>query len=50
MEGSGQLHAPATLPPVERAPGTYWIGGWIDSMAKRNVSTPAANQTPVYTD
>jgi hypothetical protein len=27
---SGQLHAPAALPPGERAPGTHWIGCWVD--------------------
>jgi hypothetical protein len=27
MEVSGQLHAP------ERAPGTHWIEGWVDSRA-----------------
>jgi hypothetical protein len=43
MEASGQLHAPAALPPGERAPGTHWIGGWVgprtglDDMEKRNV-------------
>jgi len=27
---SGQLHAPAALPPgKERAPGTHWIGGCV---------------------
>jgi hypothetical protein len=26
---SGQLHAPAALP-RESAPGTHWIGGWVD--------------------
>jgi hypothetical protein len=25
---SGQLHAPAALPP-----GTHWIGGWVDPRA-----------------
>jgi hypothetical protein len=29
MEVSGQLHAPATLPPRERTPGTHWMGGWV---------------------
>jgi hypothetical protein len=27
---SGQVHAPAALPPGERALGTHWIGGWVD--------------------
>jgi hypothetical protein len=26
---SGQLHAPAALPPG-KAPGTHFIGGWVD--------------------
>jgi hypothetical protein len=29
---SGQLHAPATLPP-EKGPGTHFIGGWVDPRA-----------------
>jgi hypothetical protein len=33
MEVSGQLHAPAALPPRERAPGTQWIGGWVGPRA-----------------
>jgi hypothetical protein len=27
---SGQLHAPGRFTPRERAPGTHWIGGWVD--------------------
>jgi hypothetical protein len=34
MEMSGQLHASATLPPEERAPGTHWIGGWVGPRAR----------------
>jgi hypothetical protein len=30
---SGQLLAPATFPPVERARGTHWIRGWVDPRA-----------------
>jgi hypothetical protein len=30
---SGQLHTLAALPPGERAPGTHWIGGWVDPRA-----------------
>jgi hypothetical protein len=29
MGVSGQRHAPATLYPGERTPGTHWIGGWV---------------------
>jgi hypothetical protein len=29
MEVSGQLHIPVTKT-KERAPGTHWIGGWVD--------------------
>jgi hypothetical protein len=41
MEVSGQLHALATLLPVEIAPGNHWMGGWVgprpglDAMEKR---------------
>jgi len=33
MEVTGQLHAPATLPPGERAPLTHWIGDWMGPRA-----------------
>jgi hypothetical protein len=42
---SGQLHAPAALPPGERAPDTYEIGGWVgprtdlDDVEKRKFLT-----------
>jgi hypothetical protein len=26
---SGQIHAPAALPPREIARGTHWIEGWV---------------------
>jgi hypothetical protein len=29
MEGSGQLHASATLPPEGKVSGTHWTGGWV---------------------
>jgi hypothetical protein len=29
---SGQLHAPAALPPG-KSPGTHFIGGWVDPRA-----------------
>jgi len=32
MEVSGQLHAPAALPP-EKIPGAHWIEGWMDPRA-----------------
>jgi hypothetical protein len=30
---SGQLHAPAPLPPGKEPPGTHWKRGWVDSRA-----------------
>jgi hypothetical protein len=42
---SGQLHAPAALPPGKGSPGTHWIGGWLgpraglDDMEKRKFLT-----------
>jgi hypothetical protein len=52
MEVSGQLHAPAALPPGERAPGTHWIGGWVgptavlDAVVKRTISSPRRELNP----
>jgi hypothetical protein len=33
MEVSGLFHAPVALTPRDRAPGTHWIGGWVDPTA-----------------
>jgi hypothetical protein len=33
MEVSGQRHAPASLYPRERTPGTHCTGGWVDRRA-----------------
>jgi hypothetical protein len=33
LEVSDQLHTPVALPAGERAPGIYWIGGWVDPRA-----------------
>jgi hypothetical protein len=41
---SGQLHAVAALSPRERAPGTYWIIGWVGPREKS--LAPAGNRTP----
>jgi hypothetical protein len=30
MEVSGQLYAPAALPPGTEPPGTHWIWGWVN--------------------
>jgi hypothetical protein len=51
MEVSGQLHAPASLP-QERAPGTHWIGGWVDPRAvldavvKSKIPSPHRESNP----
>jgi hypothetical protein len=37
MEMSGQLHAPAALPPGQTDPGTHFIVGWIDPRVDLNV-------------
>jgi hypothetical protein len=56
MEVSGQLHAPAALLPMERAPGTNWIGGWVgpravlDEVVKRKIPSPrreSNSRTPI---
>jgi hypothetical protein len=33
MEVSGQLHAPANLPPRKEATSIHWIGGWVNPRA-----------------
>jgi hypothetical protein len=33
MDVSGQLHAPAALPPGKEPLVTYWIGGWVGPRA-----------------
>jgi hypothetical protein len=37
MEASGQLHAPAALPPEENLHSTYSIGGWVSPRAGLDV-------------
>jgi hypothetical protein len=50
MDVSGQLHARFT--PRERAPVTYWIGGWVDprasldAVAKRKIPSPRQESNP----
>jgi hypothetical protein len=34
MELSGQLHAPAVLPPGKQVPGTHCVGSWIDPQSR----------------
>jgi hypothetical protein len=52
MEVSGQLHAPAALPPTEIAPGTQWIGGWVgpkavpDAVMKRKIPCSRLESNP----
>jgi hypothetical protein len=42
MEVSGQLHAPAALPPGKEPLVPHWIGGWVgpravlDAVVKKN--------------
>jgi hypothetical protein len=46
MEVSGQLHAPAVLPPGKEPPDTNWIGGWVgprtvlEAVVKRKILSP----------
>jgi hypothetical protein len=50
MEVSGQLHA--RFIPEKSAPGTYWIGGWVDTETvwklwnKEKSLVLAGNRTP----
>jgi hypothetical protein len=37
MDVSGQLHAPAALPPEKEPLGTDWIGGWVGRRAVLDV-------------
>jgi hypothetical protein len=51
---SGQLHAPAALPPEKEPPGTHWIGGWVGPRAvlkavvKRKFPSPRRESNPRY--
>jgi len=38
MKVSCQLHAPAALPPEERALVTHWVWGWVDSRSSRGIN------------
>jgi len=45
MEVSGRLQAGRFIP-GERAPGTRWIGGWMDSRAGLDGVTPLPGIEP----
>jgi hypothetical protein len=51
MEVSGQLHAPAALPPG-KASETHWIGGCVgpravlDAVVKRKIPSPRRESNP----
>jgi hypothetical protein len=53
MEVSGQIHAPAALPPRERDPGTHWVVGWVgpgailDAVVKRKIPSSLRESNPV---
>jgi hypothetical protein len=46
MEVSGQLRAPAALPPGKQPPVIHWIGGWVgpravlDAVVKTKIPSP----------
>jgi hypothetical protein len=52
MEVSVQLHAPDRFTPMETAPDTHWIGGWVgpravlDAMVKRKIPSPRRESNP----
>jgi hypothetical protein len=52
MDVSGQLHAPAALPPGKEHSGTHWIGGWVgprailDAVVKRKIPSPRRDSNP----
>jgi hypothetical protein len=52
MEVGGQFHAPTALPPMERAPATHWIGGWVglravmDAVVKGKTPSPRRESNP----
>jgi len=37
MENSGQIHAPASLPPGEIATDKHWLGSWVGTRAGLDV-------------
>jgi hypothetical protein len=52
MEASGQLHAPAALPPRKELLATYWTGGWVgpraglNAVVKRKIPSPCRESNP----
>jgi hypothetical protein len=53
MDETGQLHAPAALSQGKSLRDPLDGGGWVgaraglDAIAKKNISAPAGNRTPV---
>jgi hypothetical protein len=52
MEVSGQLHAPAALPPGKEPLVQHWTGGWmgpravVDAVVKRKIPSPRRESNP----
>jgi hypothetical protein len=52
MEVSGQLHAPAALPPRKEPLGTHWIGDGVgpravlNAVVKRKIPSPRRKSNP----
>jgi hypothetical protein len=46
MQVNDKLHAPAALPPRERAPGTHWIGGWVGRYGEKKNLLPLPEIEP----
>jgi hypothetical protein len=50
--GEWSASRPGRLNPRERAPGTYWIGGWVgprallDAVVKRKIPSPRRESNP----
>jgi len=54
MEVSGQLDAPASLPPGRNPPRHFGMEGWVghraglDAVMERKIPSSTGNQTPIF--
>lgn len=48
MEVRHWLRMPDALPTWGTAPGSHWIGSWMDIMEKRKSLTPTRNRTLIH--
>jgi hypothetical protein len=45
-EGDWSASRPGRFTPTGEAPGTHWIGGWVDAVVMRNIPSSHCESNP----